>query len=109
MADQDEEFDEAFDQVRKAFQEHVEEFRAQCADMPYSVLSVLCADMSVTMRMMDYIDSVAKPSALGLKRELDGLLRGFEGTVRLAKKGAEEFVTKAKQAMAEAERDQASE
>ena len=109
MADLDEEFDdEAFQEMRNAFQEHVEEFRVRSANLPYSLLSVLCAEMSVTARMLDYIDNVDNPSAAGLKLELDRLLRGFESMVRSAKKGANEFVTKARQAIAEAKTDNAS-
>jgi uncharacterized protein YPO0396 len=99
----DEELDDALDEVRSAFHELVEEFREEQADMPYAILSVLCAEMSVTARMLGYIDEVDKPSAAGLKLELDRLLRGFESTVRQAKKGAEEYIARAKQAIAEAE------
>jgi hypothetical protein len=104
----DEELDEAFDAVRKAFHDHLEEFRQEHADMPYGILSALCAEMSVTARMLDYIDSVDKPSTAGLKLELDRLLRGFESTVRLAKKGADEFVSTSKQPLAEAEKERDS-
>jgi hypothetical protein len=108
MTETDDELDQAFDEVRKAFQEHVEEFRVETADMPYDVLSMLCAEMSVTTRMLHYIDSAEKPSAAGLKLELDRLLRGFESTVRLGKKRAGEFVTMAKQEIAEAEGGEAT-
>jgi hypothetical protein len=105
----DEELDQAFDAVRKAFHDHLEEFREQQADLRYGILSALCAEMSVTARMLDYIDSVDKPSTAGLKLELDRLLSGFESTVRLAKEGAEEFVSTSKQALAEAEKERDSE
>jgi uncharacterized protein YPO0396 len=102
----DEALDDALDEVRSAFHELVEEFREEQADMPYAILSVLCAEMSVTARMLGYIDEVDKPSAAGLKLELDRLLRGFESTVRQAKKGAEEYIARAKQAIAEAEAEE---
>jgi hypothetical protein len=108
MADLDEEFDEAFDEVRKAFHERVEEFRADF-DLPYGLLSILCAQMSVTARMLDYLDSVEKPSAAGLRLELDRLLRGIESTVRAAKKRAEQVVAVTKQAAAEARGGETSE
>jgi hypothetical protein len=101
----DADLDQALDEVRKAFHEHLEEFRKAHAEMPYAVLSVLCAEMSVTARMIDYIDTVDKPSTAGLKLELDRLLGGFASTVRQAKKSAEAYLAKAKQAIAEAEAD----
>ena len=102
----DEELDDALDEVRSAFHELVEEFREEQADMPYAILSVLCAEMSVTARMLGYLDEVDKPSAAGLKLDLDRLLRGFESTVRQAKKGAEVYIATAKQAIAEAEAEE---
>jgi hypothetical protein len=55
--------------------------------------------------MFDYVMSTEKPSGSGLKLDLDRYRRDVDESVRAAKKGADDFVAKAKEAIAEAEAD----
>ena len=54
------------------------------------------------MRMMNYVESVAKPSGGGLKLDLDRFHRDIEDLVRELKKNADRFVTESRQAIAAA-------
>ena len=86
--------------LTQAFHEHVDEFGDK-HELSYGVMSLLCAQISVTTRMLEYMTSIDKPSAAGLKLDLDRYLREVETHIRSAKKHADEFVTMTKQAMAE--------
>ena len=104
----DQEIADDFDALTKAFHHHVDHF-AEEHDLSYGVMSLLSAQISVTMRMLEYMTSVEKPSAGGLKLDLDQYLGELETHVRAAKKHADEFVTVTKQALAEGDGGQTSE
>ncbi|QPF82601.1 hypothetical protein IC762_22980 [Bradyrhizobium genosp. L] len=53
--------------------------------------------------MMAYATSVAKPSAGGLKLDLDRFRHEAEDLVRLMKKDADRFIAQAKEAIAASE------
>jgi len=101
----DQESMDEFDALTSAFQDHMDEF-AREHDLNYSVLSLLSLRMSLSARMLDYVTEVEKPSGSGLKLQLDRFRRDVDEIVRLARKGADEFVATAKEALAQAESDE---
>ena len=70
------------------------------------MLPPLLLRLSMTMRMMAYATSVAKPSAGGLKLDLDRFRRDIEDLIRATKKDADRFIAEAKLSMAAAELDE---
>src|SRR5262245_61541519 len=66
----DQETIEEFDELLAAFQEHVDNF-VQERELSFGVVSRLAAQMSLTMRMFDYVASADAPSVKGLQGELD--------------------------------------
>jgi hypothetical protein len=74
--------------------------------IPTSALAPLLIEVAVSLRMAAYLDSSGKPSALGLKRELDLCLADIQDLVRISKKGAEDYIAHARDAMAEADEDE---
>jgi hypothetical protein len=60
-------------------------------------------DLAVTTRMTDYALSVEKPSASGLKLELDRMLREAGDYIRDCKRHAEDFMAHTKDAIAQAQ------
>jgi hypothetical protein len=84
--------------------QHISEF-ADEEDIPDEALSLMLLRLALTLRMMTYPVSVAKPSASGLKLELDRFRQDAEGMVRAAKKDAEQFIATAKEEIAAAEAD----
>jgi hypothetical protein len=73
-------------------------------DISSAMLALLLIDLGVTHRMLDYVLSVEKPSASGLKLDLDRFRREIDEYMRGSKKSADEFVTRAKEALAAEER-----
>jgi hypothetical protein len=68
--------------------------------------SPLLLRLALTMRMVAYAGAAAKPSAGGLKLDLDRFLRDIEGLIRESKKDADRFIAQAKESMAAAELDE---
>jgi hypothetical protein len=62
-------------------------------------------NISLRLRMVGYAMETEKPSASGLKLDLDRYRRDVEDAVRHAKKDAERFIVEAKSARAEAENE----
>jgi hypothetical protein len=89
-----------FDRMRDLLHERISEF-AEEHDLPVGALSPLLLDLAVTSRMMDYVLSVAKPSAAGLKLDLDRMRREVEDFIRDCKRGADEFIDRAKDVVEE--------
>jgi hypothetical protein len=98
----DQETIEEFDQLLAAFQDHVDNF-VQERELSFGVVSLLAAQMSLTLRMFDYVASAEAPSAKGLQGELDRFLGELSQAVKGAKQGAAEFLDAANEALAEAE------
>ena len=96
-----------FDEMGTALHEHVQDF-AEEHDLPDGAVALLLLDIAVRMRMTDYALSVEKPSGSGLKLDLDRMRREVDDLIRGAKKSADEFIAHAKDAIAEAERDEES-
>ena len=102
MGDPDIEADDEFDRMLNMLHAHISEF-AQEHDLPVGALSPLLLDLGVTSRMMDYVLSVEKPSATGLKLDLDRMGREIDDLVRDCKRHAEEFIDSSKDALQEAQ------
>ncbi len=94
-----------FDEMSQALHDHLQAF-ADEHDLLQGAVSLLLLDAAVKWRMTDYAVSVKKPSASGLKLELDRMRRELEEMLHGAKKSADEFIAHAKDAIAEAERDE---
>jgi hypothetical protein len=96
----DAELDAEFDRIRDLLHEQISEF-ADEHDLPVGALSPILLDLAVTSRMMDYVLSAAKPSAAGLKLDLDRMRRDVEDFMRDCKRSADEFIDHAKDLIAE--------
>ncbi len=82
--------------------DRVSEF-ADDEDVADELLPLLLLRLALTTRMMAYAATVAKPSAGGLKLDLDRFRHDAEDLIREMKKDAERFIAQAKEVMAAAE------
>jgi hypothetical protein len=101
----DEDDNEAADEFNRLTDRLFERI-SECADdedIPDDILPLLLLRLSATTRMMAYAASVAKPSAGGLKLDLDRFRQDAEGLIREMKKDAEQFIARARAAMAAAD------
>ena len=94
-----------FDRLTHSLFERVSEF-AEDEDIDDELLSMLLFRLSLTTRMMAYAEHAAKPSAGGLKLDLDRFGRDIETHLRESKKDAERFITEAKASIAAGEREE---
>jgi hypothetical protein len=85
--------------------QRVEAF-AEEEDVADELLSPLLLRLAVTMRMVAYAATVAKPSGSGLKLDLDRFRRDIEDLIRATKKDADRFIAQARESMAAAELDE---
>lgn len=88
-----------FDRLTDLLFQQVSKF-ADDEDVPEELLPLLLLRLSGTTRMMAYAMSVAKPSAAGLKLDLDRFRHAADDLVREMKKDAERFIADAKEAIA---------
>ena len=93
------------DQLAHSLFERVSEF-AEDEDIDDDLLSMLLFRLSLTTRMMAYAQNAAKPSAGGLKLDLDRFGRDIETHLRESKKDADRFITEAKASIAAAEQEE---
>jgi len=84
--------------IHQLIQDYIDEH-----DLLEEMMSLVLLDLSVKMRMIGYALEAEKPSATGLKIDLDRFGREVDGCLRAAKKDAERFITEAKVARAKAE------
>jgi hypothetical protein len=104
-ADEDEtEALEEFDRLSMLLFERINAF-AQEEDVADDILPLLLLRASATLRMTGYVMTVAKPSAGGLKLDLDRFRRQADDLVREMKKDAERFVVESGKRLAEMELD----
>ena len=94
--------DEEFERHRAGLYKLICEFLEE-EDISEAYAVFLLLDAALGMRMTAYGVEVENPSALGLKRDLDRLQRDVERLIREGKRGAEEFIQKAKELRAEIE------
>jgi hypothetical protein len=101
----DEDGDEALDDFQRlseALFQRVADF-AEEEDVPDEVLSPLLLQLSLSMRMVAYTATAAKPSAGGLKLDLDRFVREVGDLIRETKKDADQIIAQAKESIAAAE------
>jgi hypothetical protein len=91
-----------FNRLSELLVEHITAF-AEEEDVPDGILPALLLRLSLTMRMMTYMVSTAKPSGSGLKLDLDRYRREAEELIREMKKDADRLVAEAKETLAAAE------
>ena len=68
-------------------------------DVADELLPLLLIRLAVTMRMVAYAATVAKPSGGGLKLDLDRFRRYIEDLIRETKKDADRFIAQARESM----------
>jgi hypothetical protein len=90
-----------FDRLTDLLFERVSEF-ADEEDIPDEILPLLLLRLALSARMMAYATSVAKPSAGGLKLDIDRFRQHADDLFRIMKKDAEGFIARAKDAIAAA-------
>jgi len=94
-----------FDRLSEMLFQRVTEF-AEEEEIGDELLSPLLLRLSLTMRMVGYAGTAAKPSGSGLKLDLDRFGRDIDDLIRAAKKDADHFIAQAKESMAEAEAEE---
>jgi hypothetical protein len=96
------EFMDEVEQHSSAIYELVSEYMDDL-EVPEAIISHVLLSMAFNMRMVAYVMDAEKPSAGGLKLDLDRMRNEIEQILRESKKGAEAFIKSAKSAIAEAE------
>jgi hypothetical protein len=86
--------------IHQLVQDYIDEH-----DLLEEMMSVVLLNLSVRLRMIGYALETEKPSASGLKLDLDRFQREIDGYVRAAKKDADRFIADAKTARAKAENE----
>jgi hypothetical protein len=99
--DEDEAIDD-FNRLSELLVERITEF-AEEEDVPDGMLPALLLRLSLTMRMMTYMVSAAKPSGSGLELDLDRYRREAEELIAEMKKDADRLVAEAQETLAAAE------
>ena len=101
---EDSDADDEYERVLELLQSHISDFAEQ-HDVPLGALSVVLLEVAVMSRMTDYVFSVEKPSASGLKLDIDRMRRELDDFVRHCKRNADGFIRHMKEEMREAERE----
>lgn len=74
-------------------------------DLSDEITSLMLLEVSVRMHMVGYALETEKPSASGLKLDLDRFRREMDNLIRDAKKNADHFIAEAKTVRAAAENE----
>jgi hypothetical protein len=98
------EFMDEVEQHSRAIYELVSDYMDDL-EIPEAIISHVLLNLSFNMRMVAYVIDTEKPSAGGLKLDLDRMRNEIEQILRESKKGAEGFIKSAKTAIAEAEKE----
>ena len=107
MSSQNEDFDEAAAaeemerhglELHQLVQDYLDEH-----DLSDQVGAIILLGICIRMHMVGYALGTERPSASGLKMDLDRFGHEIEDCLRTAKKGAAEFIEQAKALKAEAE------
>jgi hypothetical protein len=85
-----------YERLREMLDNQVSDF-ADEHEVSFEMLSLLLIDCGVTNALTRYLLSVDKPSAIGLKLELDRLRRKIENFIRLHKGDADDFIRDSKE------------
>src|SRR6266852_2707690 len=105
MYDFDEEAEAAIDEFDRhsgALHQLVQDYMDE-HDLLEEMMSVVLLNVSVRTRMVGYALETEKPSASGLKLDLDRFRREIDNCIRAAKKDADHFIAEAKAARAAVE------
>ena len=103
--------DEGFTEFADEFEQHTKAIYQLVADymddleIPEVLIAEVLIHMAVNMRMVAYAIEAEKPSVAGLKIDLDRLRGEVDQLVRESKKGAEAFISSARSAIADAEKE----
>lgn len=89
-----------FDKLRESLGKHIDEF-IEAHEISPGMTAQLLMEFSISLQMADYMLSVEKPSASGLKLELDRFTREIADLVRAFKKTADEFIAASRPALGE--------
>jgi hypothetical protein len=106
--DEDAESMEEFEQHGLALHQLVQEYMDE-HDLSDEMAGLILLGMCIRMRMIGYALETDKPSASGLKMDLDDFGREVDECIRSAKKSADEFIDEAKDLRAEMEAEMAAE
>jgi hypothetical protein len=88
-----------FDRHSHAIHDFMQDYMDK-RDIPEAAGADLLLSVALNMRMVGYALDVEKPSAGGLKLDLDRFRREIDDVVRHAKKGADEFIERIKPVLA---------
>ena len=102
------EFMDEVEQHSRAIYEMVSDYMDDL-EVPEAIISHVLLNLAFNMRMVAYVIDTEKPSAGGLKLDLDRMRNEIEQILRESKKGAEGFIKSAKTAIAEAEKENGAE
>ena len=94
-----------FDRLTEILNRRVLEF-ADEEEIDEKMLWPLLLRLTLSTRMVAYMANAAKPSGGGLKLDLDRFRRDIEDLIRAAKKDADKFIARAKEAMVAAEQEE---
>jgi hypothetical protein len=106
--DAEAEADDELQRHREELFERITQFMEE-EDINEVAASYLLLEVVLTLRMSAYGMGVKSPSAAGLKLDLDRLQREIADLIRLAKKGAEEFIRSANEMRAAVEEEDEAE
>jgi hypothetical protein len=90
-----------FDRLTDSLYQRVLEF-TEDEDVDDEIVPILLLRLSLSTRMMGYAISVARPSAGGLRLDLDRFRREAEDLIRVMKKDADRFIAQAQATIAAA-------
>jgi len=90
-----------FDRLTDSLYQRVLEF-TEDEDVDDEIVPLLLLRLSLSTRMMGYAMSVARPSAGGLRLDLDRFRREAEDLIRVMKKDADRFIAQAQATIAAA-------
>ena len=88
--------DSEYERLRDMLDNQVSDFADEHA-VSFDTLSLLLIDCGVTNTLTRYLLSVDRPSACGIKRELDRLRRKIENFISLHKGDADDFIHNSKE------------
>jgi hypothetical protein len=86
--------------IHQLIQDYIDEH-----DLLEEMMSLVLLDLSVKMRMVGYALETERPSASGLRMDIDRFRQEIDGCLRAAKKDADRFIAEAKVARAKAENE----
>ena len=111
MSSRDDDFDEGAEAAMDELGQHgmalhqlIQDYMDE-HDLSDEITSLMLLNISVRMRMVGYALETEKPSASGLKLELDRCRREIDECIRAAKKEADDFIAEAKEVRAAAEKE----